>query len=98
MSNITVLLNCANVKAAQRRIQMANGDTSSLPYGSQFALNLLPVLEKLEAEGKWPKLAKCLNELGLLTPAGKRWGPVTINRLIANLADVIRVSAWVRPS
>lgn len=98
MSNITVVVNCANVRTAQRRIQVANGDTSSLPYGAKFALNLLPVLETLEAEGKWPKLAKCLNELGLATPTGKRWGPVTVNRLMATLADVIRVSAWVRPS
>ena len=96
MSSNTIVVNCANVRAAQRRLQTSIRGMKSLPHGADFALGLLPVLEALEAEGQWSRLAKCLNERGLVTPAGRRWGVVTVNRLIALLAEVIRVSTWVR--
>lgn len=93
MSNKVIIVNCANVKAAQTRLQMSPLGMRFLADAS-FALDLLPVLETLEADGplKWSRLAKCLNERGLVTPAGKRWGPVTVDRSIATLADVIRMS------
>ena len=77
---------------------MANNGMRDLPHGAEFALKLLPVLEQLEAEGKSRQLAKRLNELGLLTPAGKRWGPVTVSRLIITFADVIKTSERIKKS
>jgi hypothetical protein len=98
MSKNIIVINCANLKVAQRRLQMVTGGMGYLPYGTDFYLGLLPVLETFEVDGqiKWSRLAKYLNERGFVTSAGKRWGPVTINRLIGVLADVIRVSAWVK--
>jgi hypothetical protein len=95
MSNSVILVNCANVKAAQERIQNSKG-AIRLGAGAVFSLGLLPVLEALEADGLFrrSRLAKCLNDRGLVTSAGKRWGPVTVDRVMAQLGDVIRMSAW----
>lgn len=99
MSNIVIVVNCANVKAAQQRIQNSRGAVR-LDAEAVFSLGLVPVLEALEADGLFRRsgLAKCLNERGLLTSAGKRWGPVTVDRLVATLASVIRMSAWTATS
>jgi hypothetical protein len=99
MSSIVIHVTCANVKAAQQRIQDSMG---AVRLGSEavFSLGLVPVLAALEADGLFrrSRLAQCLNERGVVTSAGKRWGPVTVDRLFAQLADVIRVSVWVGPS
>jgi hypothetical protein len=99
MNHKQIVMNCANVKAAQQRIQESNGK-ARLQSESLFSLGLLPVLEILEADGLFRRsgLAKCLNERGIVTSAGKRWGPVTVDRLMANLADVIRMAAWAGTS
>jgi hypothetical protein len=100
MSGALIVVNCANVREAQRRLEMSSNGRKYLPHGADFALGLLPVLEDLEREGlfKWSQLAKCLNDRGLVTSAGKRWGPVTVNRLLGRLGEVIRVSAWAEAS
>jgi hypothetical protein len=99
MSNRVIQVNFANVKAAHQRIQNSRG---AVRLGSEavFSLGLIPVLGALEAEGHFRRacLAKCLNDRGLVTSAGKRWGPVTVDRLMAQLADVIRTSAWAETS
>lgn len=94
-SDSAIVINCSNIKAALMRIQVTAGmhrDARNL----EFISGLLPVLETLERRGefKWSTLAKSLNELGLATPAGKRWGPVTVSRLIGALGDIIRTSKW----
>lgn len=96
MSNDVIVVNCANIKAAQDRFQSSRVKGYLEPE-AVFSLGLLPVLETLEADGLFRRshLAKCLNERGVVTSAGKRWGPVTVDRLLAILADVIRRSAWV---
>jgi len=95
ISDSAIVVNCANVKAALTRIQTSTGRRPDV-RDSDFALRLLPVLEMLEKDGelKWSTLAKSLNERGVVTPAGKRWGPVTVSRLIGALGDVIRMSKW----
>ena len=99
MSNKEIVVNCENVKAAQQRIQDSKGKVRLQPE-SAFSLGLLPVFEILEADGLFrrSRLAKCLNERGVVTSAGKRWGPVTVDRLMAELADVIRMAAWAGTS
>lgn len=95
MRNNVIVVNCSNVKAAQERIQ-TTGRMRYLQPEAVFSLELLPVLELLEVDGLFrrSRLAKSLNERGIATSSGKRWGPVTVNRLMAVLADVIRTSAW----
>ena len=97
MKNSLIVVNCANVKAAQERIQSSR-QMRYLKPEVVFSLGLLPMLEELEADGLFrrSRLAKCLNERGIVTFAGKRWGPVTVDRLMAVLADVIRMSAWAQ--
>lgn len=93
MNNKKILVNCVNVKAAQQQIQDSKAKVRLRPE-STFSLGLLPILENLEADGLFRRshLARCLNERGIVTSAGKRWGPVTVDRLLAELADVIRMA------
>lgn len=95
MKNTLIVVNCTNIREAQRKLESKIKGTIYLPHGADFALGLLPVLEELEAKRQLPHLAKVLNERGLVTPAGKRWGPVTVSRLMATLAEVIRASAKI---
>jgi hypothetical protein len=95
VSNILIVVNCTNIREAQRKLESNSKGTNHLPHGAKFGFGLLPFLEELEAKGQLPHLAKFLNERGLVTPAGKRWGPVTVSRLMATFAEVIRESSRV---
>jgi DNA invertase Pin-like site-specific DNA recombinase len=76
-----------NGAAALRRAR--RGNTASLRVirekASQHAENLRPVVEALHSEGvtSLGRIAHQLNELGMLTPRGRRWYKSSVRNLIA---------------
>ena len=57
----------------------------------RHADDLAPIVAQLRAEGHFslPKLARALNERGMVTPRGGKWHPSSVRNLLARLDGVL---------